>query len=1030
MFTRTLRKGRIQALLGVLVIALVLAVSKIVAADAAAVVVSGTVTYPDGSAAPNIQVELHLADGTVTYSAPTDSSGNFSFDQTLTPNRQYTLEVSTPSGYNRPTNSPYIFTYQSGDAPRTGIIFALQAANKIVTGRVTLKDGTIVSNADVRATPVEGNPNPLASARTAADGTYTMDVISGAYYVQALANFSEWDVEWIMEDKPVRVEFKNDSSVETATVNFTATKATGQLRVILLNSDSSKLTTSDFVADISVFRADGAGTIRKVKAEDSSLPLFLTPGIYQISAFHQDLAGKSFNIEPFVITEGGITDLGTVRAETNSAHLQGAVRDATGKGIANMPVQAIREGGAERPSTTTDGDGQFDMTVGAGTWIVGPNFSRSDSTQYRQAAPVTTTVKNGETVTGLDITFAELDRTISGNILNAAGTKITDFIGSVYVRTANNKIRVAAPVVNGAYTLSFSSADISGKNVIVGVEADPGSANGGKAEKVVKMSGDTATQDMTLATYDAALTGTLQVNGAAITNPGSDIEVLAVDTKGNAVSTLAADDGSYTLALSAGTWTYSYHVDDPAAANGLLDRPAFEETITVAAGQTVTKNIAVLQGTNTITGTVKDSASAAVKSAAVTVDNRPSIENNSANNPNKITAVTVMTDENGVYTVKVPNGTYRVTAGDTPFVDDHDLQPDAKTVTVSGASSTTVNLAFEASNATLKGKATTRGAAEAGVTVTAWTDDGGQVKTITDANGSYTLPVTKSEQWHVVAQDIGGTTLMASDQADKTVRAGTTTLNLALKDTNEVVPGPAKKSFGADETGTVSTPDGATFTFPPYAVDLSGTVTVTVTPVPGEPTAGGVAAGLTYDVTATDNTGRAVKALNREATVTIPYPEQGIARKGLSEKTIATEYFDPNTKQWQNLLGVVDTKNNVATFVTDHLTKFSVAGVQKPKPTYKGFVVKSVGRTAAVIQINGTNFSGKVTVTMNGVKATRVQVKNSTTLLVTLPIGKLKAGRQTVVITNGNGRTVTQANVVTLKKIGSGFTIASFRAKQ
>ena len=323
-------------------------------------VVSGTVTTSTGAVMTGVTIELHTPDGLFTTSTTTGATGTYSFSTDLTAGTNYVVEPRTPAGYNRYGSGQSNFLYTSG-ATYSNINFTLIQTTKTLTGKVTLPDGSLVADAVVTLVPYNITNASNVTARTDATGTYTATVIGGTWFAQPAIDLSEYTQRWISEVAPIRVNFANDTTTESSALNFTVTPASGKVHVCLLNSDGSKLTSSNFVADIDFRRADGIGTRRKVQAADSCLSVYLTPGIYTITAFHNDLNGKSFDPAKttFVMTEGGVVDLGTVTAETDSAHLRGKVMDTSGKVLSNIHIQAIRENGQERPSGNTDASGNL-----------------------------------------------------------------------------------------------------------------------------------------------------------------------------------------------------------------------------------------------------------------------------------------------------------------------------------------------------------------------------------------------------------------------------------------------------------------------------------------------------------------------------------------------------------------------------------------------------------------------------------------------------------------------------------------------
>lgn len=1030
---RIIRRGWPRALTGLLLASLIFSWPGVSLAPvlAAPSVVSGKVQTTSGTPVANVSVELHTANASEAYTTTTNNGGNYDFSQSLTVGTDYTVEIRPPTGYNRVGGS-YNFTY-NGTA-QNNVNFQLTAATKTIKGTVTDAAGNKVIDADINIDPYNMPTTSRVAGRTDSSGSYSANVVGGTWFAQAVVNLSEYTPRWIAEQPPVRVDFKNDSSTEEQTINFVVTPASGRVTMTLLNSDGSFLTTSNFNADVVIRRADGVGTIRKVKQADSSLSVYLTPGIYTISAFHRDLQGKSFNPSDstFVVTDGADINIGTIRAEVDSAHLKGKVVNGSGRAVTDARLEAIREGGAERRTGNTQGDGTFDLTVGAGHWTIGVlNFNDGGdkrANQYAQSAPVETTVQNGETASGLNITVKSIDRTVSGNIVNTSGATLTDYVGTAFVLSTNKKAKAVAPVVDGTFTITYSSADVAGSSIFVGVEAGGGSAYTGSSLAKATISGSSATKNVTVKPYDATISGTLSLStGAAWSNLGSDVDVEAVDADGNYANTTVGADGTYSLAVAAGTWQVDYNVVDPDKTDGLLNRPAGQNKVTIGSGQTKTLNLTVLKGTNTISGTITDSDGNAVKSAVVNVDNRPSLENSGTASADNIVNATAMTDGSGAYTVKVPNGTYMVTVGLTPDITSTEIAPDGKSVTVSGGSTATANLKFEKSDATIKGKVMTNGKADGGGTAIAYSDDGGKASAEIGADGSYTLNVTSGENWHVEAVDLSGKKLMESITTDLKTKAGANTINLALKDSGVSVPGPVSASCQADDPCAVSLPDGTSVTVPAFGIALSGNVTLTATPViDPDKTTTDAPATLAYEFKASyvePSTNSTLEAgqLLKAAEITIPYNQSELEKNGLIESRLTPTYFDPQTQTWEEsgVSGILDKSDNVMTMKVDHFTKFSVTGTAKPVPKVTGVRLQSGNATKAVVAVSGKNFKGKVTAKLGKNKATKVQVQNSKNLVITFPTRGIKAGKVTMTITNGNGRVVSVTKTLTITRTGA-----------
>jgi len=1008
-FHQQVRHGWYIIAAGFILAAILFVKPEIKSVQAAGVVVQGTVSTISGTPVVGIQVELHPPDGTSWLTAVTDSTGTYSISDVanpLIPGTIYAVEVSDTPGYNRLIPQVQTFTYLTGDPTRT-YNFIVAPTTKTIAGTVTDTTGKLITDARIDITPYNVAGATTSTGRTDTNGQYTAKVIGGSWFAQAIVDLSEYTQRWIGEQPPVRIDFANDTTVESATANFMVTPATGQVTVQLLNSDGSKLTTSNFVADVDFRRADGVGTKRKVRSTDSVVSVYLTPGIYTISAYHNDLAGKSFDPAKttFVMSENGNVDLGTIYAEVNSAHLKGKITDTSGRAKGNIWLQAIREGGSERPSTNSNSDGTFDLTVGAGTWTIGLN---SNDLAHTQINPIIVTVVNGQTLGSLNIQVKDLDRTISGKVVNSNGAVITDYVGSAYVRTIEKKSRVSAPVINGTFSINYSSADITGSSVIVGVEASDNSDYSGGREAKVTYIGRSATKNILVRPYNSSISGRLLIEGTGTlaANVGSEITVEAVNENGDFNSISANSDGTYSLPLAAGTWYYDYSLADPDQTDGLLNTPAGQNVVTIAAGQHLTKTITVRRGRNVITGVVTNASGEVVKSVTVNIDNRPTLENTASSTGQQVVSESVMTDANGVYSIKVPDGTYMITVGDTPAVASNQLMPDAKSVTVKSGQTTTKNLVFETSNATLRGTITYNGHADGLGQITAFTDNGKQATTNVRSNGTYTLSVSSGDTWHLAVTDLRGKKLMMSDMKDIRPAKGINKVNLALKDSGISVPGPVTKTFAADQGGTVSLSNGTSVTLPPFAVDVTGNVTVTVTPtVDLDRTTLDAPATLAYEVKAINSSGLEVKKLNKPVEITVPYDQSTAEKNGLAEKRLEPTYFDQQTQTWESsgTTGLIDTKNNLATIWTDHLSKFSITGTYKPVPKITAIAVKSSNATTTVFTVTGKNFKGKMAAKFGSLSVKTVSLKNGVAT-ITVSTKKLVAGVQTITIINGSGR--------------------------
>jgi hypothetical protein len=611
-----------------------------------AVDVSGTVLLPDGitpAAAALVWLAPLTPEGEFDSARQrydyADSSGGFSF-ASVSPG-SYGLQITPPN--NQPTARVlrgYTFVVPDGTAPVALGPINLPLAVKRLTGSVQLS-GAALAGVDVYA--YLPNTGSARYASTAADGSFGIGLEPGEWRVYVANEPGE---PWQFVDAESLVSFADDTSLQTPTLALTVQPTVGTITGRVLKPDGQPLPLpppgSDSYypyvyisgANRSFFRyesldATGAFTM-PVVADTYTLYTAIDEAYYQI-----------YGPPPsrLVTTGAGETNVGVLTLELRDSRLTGMVRDEAGAPLANVPVEASREGGFLQ-STYTDSNGIYSLKLAAATWDIAvfphPSLGFLEASSYQQ---VTTTT--GVTTT-LDFDLTRGANTLYGSFVAAGdpATPLTDVRGWAYARDAASDEYVAWDYVEyGSFTLNVPAGEL-----LVGVLLAPGShySLAGEeqfdSQQVLQTAGalgPAAADALELAPFEqkvlvapaapgepaavAAVRLTLRINDATISgrvldqagNPVTGVPVVVGLTPARAGDAWQWADvdqstGGYSIPVSAGTWFLSFFVDDDSSPyNAPFSDPI---AVTVAGGGAATQDVVLQKLDGVVRGTVRDEA--------------------------------------------------------------------------------------------------------------------------------------------------------------------------------------------------------------------------------------------------------------------------------------------------------------------------------------------------------------------------------------------------------------------------------------
>lgn len=915
----------------------------------------GKVLLPDSTPAQYASVSLYDSSNVAVQWASTDSSGVFKLDAVAT--GTYTLKISppyTPSGLVGPDPITISLTKGTTDTTYLTSPISLTAAKKTISGKLTKSDGTAVTDGNVSAWQYMGGG--YASATTNSAGQYTLTVGTGEWFLSVYPTWSQGgSPDWTYTKSPKKVSFtKSNTEAESATADFSVAKMSATLNVRVQYPNGTAVSSSDYYS-VSAWSEGGGGNWCQVSSGSCSMKL--PPGTFNLSVYGSSTQYGTPSLSPLTLKENETYEL-TVTLVERDATITGYVRNTKGQGISGQSVNAWQEGGFGWGWGTSDSNGKFSLAVTAGKWCVNSYPSGSAATSNAVAIFSTSTsyVSTDEpkcvTVSAkgsaeANFTFEIADATISGVVVDQNNTTLSSVYGWVQAKKTNTSTATSSFYFGGL------GGSISGGSFTLRVP-------GGTWELCASLgySGDYTTSDCVTVTISAGDTKndvklTLVPNNATITgffrnasgDVITDIYGSVVAQKGLAYRWSSVDNGEYSFKVSSGAWKFGCWVDPSTAAQYYLEGTC-DTDVTVAANETKRHDIFLKVADSAITVKTVDPDGQPLPNALVNVDTSfGSAKTISYSQYGAWFNRNKTTDQNGMVTLKVPAGTYFITA--SIDVGLGYINPEKEVVTVAADSPGTPTLKFLKPDATITGTVTVEGNGQTGTFVAASTNDGGYVETQT-TNGSYTLQVTGGETWTVVAADETDTTNQGYREGTSvdvakgsTTTAPTIALGDGLTEDAAALPEAVSATTATNTQLAITDQGGASVTIPANTISSTNvTVSVTVEPTVELPDTATAVPAVSYGYnlvvrqTSGQNAGQEINTFVADATVCLPYNETEITADGLSESDLAMQYFDETAGTYRDVkTSTVNASENKVCGTTNHFTKFILTSAPLQKKT-------------------------------------------------------------------------------------------------
>jgi len=836
------------------------------------------------------------------------------------PTGEYLLGAAPP--FNRHDLIPpavQTVTIPSGDNPFT---LTFGASQKTVDGTVMLHQAGTLDLPVQHALVLAHRVDRYGTAQTFTDGSghYQMQLSSGLWAMTVKSVSTTVPANWVYPSPPQFVHFKQDTSAENKTQDFTVLAADATVIGSVVLPDG--VVTDPFTVTVALFNNEGIGRHADVQVGDS-FTITLPSGGYKVVAHSHNPQFMGPVLNPIFVPANDTADLGAIELVEKDAAITGTVTDGS-TGVAGISVVAWRDGTPEILRTETAADGSYILPVVAGNWRVRPAPNQAQPYIYL-GEPESVSIAAGETVADVDFSLTAADASITGVLVDEAGNPVSDVDSwAKATDTTDPAIHNGAPIESGAFTIY-----VLGGTYRVAVHLAGGSPYMSTGEREVTVAaGGTETITLTVKTEDANITG-------ALWNPRTETVVTGVPGTVGAwwQNNWAADridpaNGTYHLDVAAGLWHLGYRIDP----NSNYVKLRNIINVPLASGQTKVVPLPVVEKDAVFTGTVLTPDGSPLAGALVLAHG---IHTN-------VTLHTRSADD-GSFRLAVPAGRYRLGAvgGDPAWLNPVEIEAEIGAGETSGGHT----LQFQLPDATLGGTLTVSTAGLNGdALVWAWSDDGGFVKgrfPITASTGNYSLGVISGTVWHVGAAFETDTQFWVARDLVK-VTGSSATLDLTLDGPHDK-PAPVVVTFDAADPQRIDLRDGTHIFIPAGAMPVTGTVTLRVVPIatlPHQRYAPNVY-GYGYAMLATDSTGQPIEShFNQDVVISFGYDDAELARQGIFEPRLKPAYFSTTTNSWSFPDSyAVNMTDNIVTMQIDHFTDFVLAA-DAPEVLYLPLIMR------------------------------------------------------------------------------------------
>ncbi len=341
--------------------------------------------------------------------------------------------------------------------------FVALAATAHFQGTVT-NNGVPVANVRVGASLQSGSTNLFLQATTDNNGNYDLGVFAGTWNI-ALENNSAATNSLV---STTRTEVIANNQTRTA-INIAVVSGTGSIRGQVTGPNAAPVTSGNVFAYTNISGVNYTAGAQTDDFGNYTFPVINGNWTVGVNANNLTYQNQTINVT-------GASNVVNFAPIVATAHFQGTLTN-NGAPVAGMLVAASQIDGNLYFQTTTDGSGQFDIGVVAGTWRIflpiAHNFDLATEVLAHRS------IATNQTISGIPFRVRTTTGTISGIVTDFSGAGASGVFVSGYITVGNVNYASGLPtdgngnysmaVFDGTWSLQPSANGLSfaGRNVVV-----------------------------------------------------------------------------------------------------------------------------------------------------------------------------------------------------------------------------------------------------------------------------------------------------------------------------------------------------------------------------------------------------------------------------------------------------------------------------------------------------------------------------------------------------------------------------------
>ncbi|NUN08449.1 MAG: carboxypeptidase regulatory-like domain-containing protein [Ignavibacteriaceae bacterium] len=466
------------------------------------------------------------------------------------------------------------------------------------------------------------------------------------------------------------------------------------------------------------------GAVKTISSSNSgNFSINLERGSYNVFANKAGfIASTPFNLN---VDTGQVILSSALKLTADNAYVSGKVLNDENAAVQLATVKATK--GNLVQQVATDGSGNFSFNLSSGQWVV--EVSKSG---FISPTPRTFNLATGDNLTNQNFTVVPRANQVTGFVyrtvtgtggqtnqvpVQGATVKATPTTGQVVTATTGTNGQYSLSLKNGSFTIT---AELAGYTVNSATQL-------------------TLTVAQTVSGVDFILNPNPSSVSGVITEPGGALIGGAVVTVQGAGSATSLSNGTFILSLPAGT-----HILRATKTGYVTPQPV---TINLNAGQQ-------LNGIN-----FQMAANAGVMSGTVTSLGQP-LAGANVTATNGTSTVTVVSDNNGAYTLSVQAGRWAKSASKSGFISSA-----TDTINIApGQVSANNNFNLVQNTAVVQGNVNAGGQplSAATVLIRETNNPSAQSTTVTNVNGGYSVTVEAGKAYTMVISKTGYSTVTSN----------------------------------------------------------------------------------------------------------------------------------------------------------------------------------------------------------------------------------------------------------------------------